>query len=451
MWLTDSPNRSLCPILGLVLAASISGCAVTKELFRDPADVVAPLVKPDPLYEEIVDHYVELCAVSQFRPLHRKVGGIPGHAVMYLKGACVDETAEYPRLRPCKHPSADPAEREHGAGVSVNKWFKNVNWVATPGKFLFFEGEVSTYEQLDQVRFDRTVQRAIDVGMYRGVELHPAEDQEGPRELRDFIANDSLGTDFGLRFGRTVYCARLPMSSEMLTSAMDYLNGLNDEYHDGEADYEWSGYADNCVHTLHNAIAAAGVWKSKSVRATKLRQLYNVAVPANTVVDLAFLSNEYPIEDYAKIRGDELRWQGLTEQDWLPAVPGALLSTLPVLQLNSLYDTKYRMFVLAGWFSNDTLKRAQHLLSDGRYMQLDANLRYFYLRYQEILDERDEDGPWTDAVRGDEFRADRELYYDYIERARDSVVAAAQRLVELERIRDELMVEMYKEWRQRVR
>ena len=63
---------------------------------------------------------------------------------------------------------------------------------------------------------------------------------------------------------------------------MDFLNGLNDEYASGKADYEWSGYADNCVHTLHNALAAAGVWKPKSVRATRLRQLSDLAVPANS-------------------------------------------------------------------------------------------------------------------------------------------------------------------------
>ena len=67
---------------------------------------------------------------------------------------------------------------------------------------------------------------------------------------------------------------------------MDFLNGLNDEYASGKADYEWSGYADNCVHTLHNALAAAGVWKPKSVRATRCAS-FHLAVPANEFVDLA--------------------------------------------------------------------------------------------------------------------------------------------------------------------
>ena len=253
------------------------------------------------------------------------------------------------------------------------------------------------------------------------------------------MAQDSIGTDFALRFGRTVFCTRLPMPAEMLTQVMDYLNSLNDEYWTGNADYNWSGYSDNCVHTLHNALAAAGVWKPKKIRGSRLRQLFHLAIPANTVIDLAFLSNRYPIEDFGKIRGDELHWKTLTTRNWLPATPGVLLEMAPVLQVNALYDTKYRMFSLGGFFGNDTIKRAQLLLRDGRYTQLDANLRYFYERYQRILDERDADGSWTDSLRGGGYRSDREIYYSYIERQRDAVIQVLERMAELEVMRDEVL------------
>jgi hypothetical protein len=243
---------------------------------------------------------------------------------------------------------------------------------------------------------------------------------------------DSLGTDSALRFGRTAFCARLPLPPEMLQRSMDYLNGLNDEYYNGDADYEWSGYADNCVHTLHNALAAAGIWKPKSIRATKLRQLFNLAVPANAFVDLAFLSNEYPIEEFDKIRGDALRWKGLVENGWLPAAPGALVKTLPVHQVNALYDSKLRLFILKGFLSDDTTKRAQRLLSDGRYLQIDANLRYFYDRYQAILAKRDDSGGIFSELWGDGDREARAVYYNYVEQARADVLQILERLAELD-------------------
>ncbi len=84
------------------------------------------------------------------------------------------------------------------------------------------------------------------------------------------------------------------------------------------------------------------------------------------------------------------------------------------------------------------------------YLQIDANLRYFYDRYEAILAERDPDGEWADALRGEERRRDREIYYAYIERARDQVLSAIQRLAKLDILRKQLIREAYEEWRLRV-
>jgi hypothetical protein len=101
-------------------------------------DRPVPVVMPEPAYEELYPHYVELCAVSQFRSKGGDLGGVPGHAVMYLKGACRKADAPYPELEMCAAPSDDPESLDHGVGVSVNKMFKNINRMATPGRDLFF-------------------------------------------------------------------------------------------------------------------------------------------------------------------------------------------------------------------------------------------------------------------------------------------------------------------------
>jgi hypothetical protein len=399
-------------------------------------------LRPDFLYEQLVPYYIELCAVSQYRPIDKPLGGSPGHAVMYLKGACRDTTAGYPRLRLCNSHDVDRDSLAHGTGVSVNRWFKNVNWVAIPGKALFYDGNLGTYDLLDQHHFDATVQAALDLGLYDGIEVHVKPDEEAPKLMREFVAEESIGTDFALRFGRSVFCTRVPMDQMMLIQTMDYLNALNDQYQRGEDPYRWSGYSDNCVHTLHNALAAAGIWKPKSVRAVKTRQLFNLAVPANTFIDLAFLGNEYPIEDFNKIRRDELRWNNLVEHDWLPASPGVLLVTRSVHQENELYDGKFRMFVLEGFFTSGTTERARQLLTDGRFTAFDANLRYFRDRYARILESRKESSRHAE---------ERRIYYDFIERQHAHVDRLIDDLAELDRLREEIVADAVEEWKTRVR
>ena len=110
--------------------------------------------RPDPVYDKFFPHYVELCATSQFRSKLKGEGGLAGHAVMYIKGACKDEHAPYPQLRRCRVAATEIDDPEHGAGVSVGRWFRNVNWVAVPGYNLFFQGNLK--------------RRAPDSGPFRG-------------------------------------------------------------------------------------------------------------------------------------------------------------------------------------------------------------------------------------------------------------------------------------------
>ena len=80
---------------------------------------------------------------------------------MYLKGACKDETAAYPLLRCCRRDSAMSNDTEHGAGISVNRWFRYVNWVAVPGKPLFFDGLLAPGERVTRARFDASIRAEL--------------------------------------------------------------------------------------------------------------------------------------------------------------------------------------------------------------------------------------------------------------------------------------------------
>jgi len=128
--------------------------------------------RPDPVYDQLFPYYVELCATSQLRSNEKGRGGLAGHAVMYIKGACKDEHAPFPQLRRCRVAATDLDDPEHGAGISVGRWFRNVNWVAVPGYALFFRGNLAPGQRLTRAHFDATVRDVIARGVYDGVELH---------------------------------------------------------------------------------------------------------------------------------------------------------------------------------------------------------------------------------------------------------------------------------------
>ena len=383
----------------LAAAAACMGCdSLTERLMLKPGDVIVEH-RPESAYEQLFTHYVELCAVSQFRPKYKSLGGVPGHAVMYLKGACKDPDSSYPQLRRCRGVATDLNDPEHGAGVSVNRWFRNVNWIAVPSKALFYEGNLEPGQRLTRAHFDATVSKAIEAGVFRGVELHEYPSEASERSLEDFVGRWSLATDFALRFARTVVCARLPVTEAMLD-----------------------------VHTLRNALAAASVWPPLSVRAIKFRQIFNLAIPANEVVNLASLANEGPIDDYAAVYGSREQRDALLEFGWLPTRHGALLKTLPVHPENDLYDTTFRLVVLQSPFRRGQTRATLRLLSDERFVELEANLRYFAQVYDAILASRDDEAFGLASLRGDRYRRVRRRYYDYVAAQRAEVEAMLERL-----------------------
>ncbi|MFQ5458083.1 MAG: hypothetical protein ACE5FC_06495 [Myxococcota bacterium] len=255
-----------------------------------------------------------------------------------------------------------------------------------------------------------------DLGLFRGVEIHEEYLREKPpgEDREAWVAAGAAGTDYALNFGRTLFSAKLPVTRPMLEKMIAYLNGLNLKYASDQADYNWSGYADNCVHTIHNSLAAAGIWRPWPVAAIKLLNLFNLAVPANEFIDLATLANEFPLESFSRIYFDRVKRRELWEYGWLPTRHGALLETIPVHRDNALYDTGFKMLVLEPAFIfGRTRRRGNRMLDDPRYTDIGENLRYFRARYERILEEG---RAWRDrTLREMRYRIARRKYYAYIE------------------------------------
>ena len=127
----------LAIVVGITCLLAASGeNGVLSRFMLKPERIIVER-RPDPAYDRLFPYYVELCATSQFRSKLKGEGGIAGHAVMYIKGACKDERASFPQLRRCHTAATEVDDPEHGVGVSVGRWFRNINWVAVPGYKLF--------------------------------------------------------------------------------------------------------------------------------------------------------------------------------------------------------------------------------------------------------------------------------------------------------------------------
>ena len=68
-------------------------------------------------------------------------------------------------------------------------------------------------------------------------------------------------------------------------------------------------------------------------------------------------------------------------------------------------------------------QRAIDLLSDQRFVNLDANLHYFAKKYDAILARHDKERDTIASVRGTPFRRVAQLYDEYIHAQRDEVRA----------------------------
>ncbi len=418
-------ERRIRCLVAVVLTALLAACET------DSGRGIIVERRPDIAYEHLFPRYVELCATSQYRSKTKGHGGVPGHALMYIKGACKDERAAFPQLRRCRTTASALADPEHGVGVSVNRWLKNVNWLAIPGYDLFYTGNLSPGERLTQAHFDETVRVAIDRGVFHGVELHEYPTQAAERHIEDFATHQSIGTDFALQYARTSFCARLPVTPAMLDEIIAFLNDKNREYATGEAEYNWNGLADNCVHTVRNALAAANVWSPTTVWAVKLARLFNLAIPANEFVNLALLGAEGPMEDYREIQRNDALRDALHEFKWLPTRHGALVKTLPVHEPNDVFDTTFRLFALQSPFRRGKRENAIRLMSDERFVSLKANLHHFRDRYDSILSQRYHDFDGLESVRGTPYRRVQRLHHSYIRAQRAEVDSMLERLEEL--------------------
>jgi hypothetical protein len=223
------------------------------------------------------------------------------------------------------------------------------------GKSFLINGRVKPDQPVDQPAVDKVVSEVLKKGLLDGVSVHETYLTTKPSAMPtdEYIAREAISTDFAMNFGRNVYCVKLPIKQEMLSPMVDYLNSRNDEYR-GSKKYNWSGIYNNCTHTTHNALAAAGIFHALATDKPVPVQLFNLAIPSNNFIRIA--------------------------------QPGVLIENTAAHSFeNSLYDTNSKFLILDFPALQIQHHRFKQINTDPRYSDTRANLEYFKKKYEKAL------------------------------------------------------------------
>ncbi|MBV8914003.1 MAG: hypothetical protein JOZ05_13315 [Acetobacteraceae bacterium] len=393
-------------VLSLCLALMMTACAAAR--FDRVGEEEAAYVAVHP-------YYAEFCALSQLKKKSgfgaEILGGIGGHAVFFLRGACLVKAAHYPVLAVC-----DGGE----TGLSMNAHFRNAKWVGIPGRDFFFQGGLPAGTPVTGATYAAVQREAKLLGIYDGVTFHDSvfDDMPPGWNREDWRYEMSIGTDYGIALARGRYCARVPVDRTAMAKMVAFLNVENAPYRAG-ASFEWSILSDNCIHLAHNALAAAGLWDRWPTGRFILISAFDFPVPRNEFVNLMRRTNDDFPADPGEAYEDPAARSSLLEYGTLPTRPGGLAESRPLLQPNTVYDADVKLIFYDEPLFGSYQRRFDRIFADPRYTMLRANEAWFAARAREIVAARKPlewwlaRPPYREDPAG--FRAVYDRYYGLIE------------------------------------
>jgi hypothetical protein len=303
--------------------------------------------RADDDYAKLFGSYIEFIAVSQIKPVDEAAGGVGGHILTYIHGLCKDYSVNYPRVIPCSSLDSSQSIPHNGVAVSVNSGLKNANWVATPGHAFSLNGGLNPESRLDREAMERTLDRALELRVYEGIEMHEhaVPRQADPIAYQRALAYYSVGTDFALSLGRNVETVRVPLDSSLLPEIAEMLNASNERYRWG-TDYEWSGLSNNCAHLTSRIAELAGLRSAIPQELPTYRQIFNLAVPANGIVTLRDQTQFANLDALFVWRNNSVMKRFITQKGILPIGGGILSRSIPVMAKNDYFKTDLTQLTL---------------------------------------------------------------------------------------------------------
>ncbi len=339
-------------------------------------------------YEDHFPAYFEYCTGSRWMLQSGEKGGSPGHGFTYIHGLCKDYRSEYPRVIPCAEVSEEFQRTfpHTGVGISLDKNFTNVMWVAVPGRDFMISGNRSP-EPISRASIDEHIAEVTRLKIFNGVRSKSDALKTmtlGTPEYFAGIALDTLGTDHAVNWARELHFATIPVPSSSLRKVADFLNTSNEQYR-GEREYQWSKLSNNCVHISINQSAALGINKPIALDQKFLKKLTSMALPANGFLMYADRAVLARTPSLRKLR------KSLSEKGFHHAQVGAMLRSYKAFPSGEYFKTDELSVLTAPRIAKPWKLLATPRSYEQKYMtpansELKANAEMWVARYQRLLD-----------------------------------------------------------------
>ncbi|HVK62090.1 MAG TPA: hypothetical protein VM432_11085 [Bdellovibrionales bacterium] len=359
--------------LVLVLAAAVANAGID------------PTPQQDAKYRKLYPLFIDACSAG-LRVTRPDNKGQPwGHGALLIRGAELDLSQGYPRLRV---KTRGPGNE---VGVSADGQFNNINWVGVPGEKLFFYGDLDSRAKLTNDVRNALIERMIKTGWFSMVQSDRWTMARDRDEEMQMILNEAIPIDVAMAWGRETLCQRIPVNEKQLQSVVEYLNRVNHYYFVEGHKYTWDFLTNSCGHLANNGMHAAGVVEEKKVDQKGLEKFFNISIPTNFFLHAVRDTSSEKFPSFKKLIDDDEEVETFMRFGMIPAQDGALTRRLrphgydnPAL--NEVYDpraSKSQYLDIHLFKSNNSLVRK--FTTDASYSDLKPNLEKFLAIYRKNL------------------------------------------------------------------
>ncbi|MBC62205.1 MAG: hypothetical protein CMP11_07080 [Zetaproteobacteria bacterium] len=319
-------------------------------------------IKKINMYDILYPYYIKYCSTTKYHPREGKglQGTIAGHGVFYLKGVCKNNSLSPSGLSICEK-ERDYTDKNLGVGISVSKGLKNVSFFVFPSWELFFFPPINKNSTFDLKKKNEIIESYLKDNIFKDIEFH---DFMFPKTLinkhkEKFIAHYTFGSDYALALARNVYCINIPTNRKIMEKVVLELNHLDHTNRSNKGEnyrgfffrgtkkdnsFHWHGVFDNCIHPIVNILHRIGLLKEKKSNRPLTRQIFNIPIPSNTILDIHKAANLKKI-DIDHYYNDPKKKETFVKYRWISQQAGVVSEKIGIFEDNNVYKENDKMFV----------------------------------------------------------------------------------------------------------